>query len=154
MIPFHLALLLLALQGIEATSYKSRKPSVTVTGTKFMFVHRLYNMAGSKLTCCYNSGLTNADTGIDSFLGIPFAQPPVNERRLREPEAFEYSGVSKFTADSWSPACTQPGLPIENDFTVRPSHLQAKMADLVSDSEDRRSDRRLFDAQYLPTRRY
>jgi para-nitrobenzyl esterase len=52
------------------------------------------------------SGFTDADYGSCTYRGIPFAMPPVGERRLKRPEPPEaHSGV--FRAETFGPACMQ-----------------------------------------------
>jgi len=51
-------------------------------------------------------GVARADGGAE-FLGIPYAQPPVGERRWREPiPASPWSGIR--AAQAFAPACAQP----------------------------------------------
>lgn len=48
--------------------------------------------------------------GIDQFLGIPYAKPPINERRWAPPQAPDaHSGV--LNANAYGPACMQPEFP-------------------------------------------
>lgn len=77
------------------------------------------------LSASCNSGLTNADSKIDSFLGIPFALPPVDQRRLVEPQPFDFTGYKTFNADTWSPSCTSPvAAPRDADDTAVCDHLR------------------------------
>ena len=51
-------------------------------------------------------GTTNPDTGVRMFKGIPFAQPPVDDLRWKEPQPPKnWSGVRK--ADQFGPRCEQ-----------------------------------------------
>jgi len=48
-----------------------------------------------------------AQAGVDAFLGIPYAAPPVRELRWRDPQPVKpWSGM--FNADRFAPQCTQP----------------------------------------------
>ncbi len=56
------------------------------------------------------------DSGVDIFLGIPFAQPPVGDLRWKPPQPVkDWSGVLK--ADQFGPGC--PQLPIFSDMKFR-----------------------------------
>lgn len=46
-------------------------------------------------------------SGVNAYLGIPFAAPPVRELRWRDPQPVKpWSGI--YHADRFAPACTQP----------------------------------------------
>lgn len=48
-----------------------------------------------------------AQPGVDAFLGIPYAAPPVRDLRWREPQPVKpWSGI--FNADRFAPQCIQP----------------------------------------------
>src|ERR1051326_4379909 len=50
------------------------------------------------------------DSGVRSFKGIPFAQPPVGDLRWREPQPLKnWKGVR--TADKFGPGCMQRTAP-------------------------------------------
>jgi len=50
--------------------------------------------------------LDQSGTKIESYLGIPFAQPPVNDKRWASPQRIN-SQASTFIADRFGPACMQ-----------------------------------------------
>jgi para-nitrobenzyl esterase len=65
------------------------------------------------------NGLIEApsSTGVRTFKGIPFAQPPVGDLRWKEPQPVKnWAGVRK--ADDWAPRCMQRPGP-ESDFWFR-----------------------------------
>ncbi|KAK5682981.1 hypothetical protein LTS10_004509 [Elasticomyces elasticus] len=49
-------------------------------------------------------GVTDNDSGIEKFLGIPFAEPPVGDRRLRQAAPLEQS-FGTLDADDFGPSC-------------------------------------------------
>ena len=51
-------------------------------------------------------GTTNATTGLDMFLGVPFAKPPVGELRFAKPQPLEASNKI-VEATSFGPSCLQ-----------------------------------------------
>ncbi|KAK0528339.1 hypothetical protein OC842_004585 [Tilletia horrida] len=53
------------------------------------------------------TGFTNGTTGVDSFLGMPYALPPV---RFSRPQPAP-DGYGAVTATQFGPACVQPGVP-------------------------------------------
>jgi hypothetical protein len=50
------------------------------------------------------NGVTDDDSGVEKFLGIPFAQPPVGDRRLRQAAPLKQS-FGTLEADSFGPSC-------------------------------------------------
>jgi len=52
-------------------------------------------------------GTTNATLGLDSFLGIPYVQPPVGPLRWRMPAPLTYDPSRVIHATTWGPACMQ-----------------------------------------------
>lgn len=52
-------------------------------------------------------GATNSTFGLDSFLGIPFAQPPVGPLRWRIPISLAPKPSRVIRATAWGPACIQ-----------------------------------------------
>ncbi|KAK5741743.1 hypothetical protein LTR17_003734 [Elasticomyces elasticus] len=49
-------------------------------------------------------GVTDNDSGVEKFLGIPFAEPPVGDRRLRQAAPLKQS-FSTLDADQFGPSC-------------------------------------------------
>src|SRR5580700_1503073 len=61
-------------------------------------------------------GTMDPGTGVRSFKGIPFAEPPVGDRRWREPQPVKnWAGVRP--ADRFGPRAMQP--PIFGDMVFR-----------------------------------
>ena len=54
------------------------------------------------------SGIT-LTTGVRSFLGMPFAKPPLGPRRWQPPEQNDPYGSSVFAAEFFPPSCAEPG---------------------------------------------
>lgn len=52
-------------------------------------------------------GVTDATTGLDQFLGIPFAQPPVGPLRFAAPVPLPPSSSKVFQATSYGNVCIQ-----------------------------------------------
>jgi hypothetical protein len=52
-------------------------------------------------------GTTNATLGFDSFLGIPYVQPPVGPLRWRVPVPLTRDPSRVIHATTWGPACMQ-----------------------------------------------
>ena len=52
-------------------------------------------------------GTTNATLGFDSFLGIPYVQPPVGPLRWRVPVPLTRDPSRVIHATAWGPACIQ-----------------------------------------------
>ena len=52
-------------------------------------------------------GVTNSTLGLDSFLGIPYAQPPLGPLRWRVPAALTPNTSRVIQATTWGPACIQ-----------------------------------------------
>jgi hypothetical protein len=52
-------------------------------------------------------GVTNSTFGLDSFLGIPYAQPPVGPLRWRVPVPLTPNPSRIIQATAWGPACIQ-----------------------------------------------
>ncbi|KAG7088902.1 hypothetical protein E1B28_012847 [Marasmius oreades] len=84
--------------------------------------------------------VTGTSSGrVSSFLGIPFAKPPIGDRRFRLPESIDPYSTS-FSAISMGPACPQQsmklpiltGLPADAVNFVVNSIVQA----VVPDDED------------------
>lgn len=50
------------------------------------------------------NGVTDNDSGVEKFLGIPFAEPPVGDRRLRQAAPLEQS-FGTLEADKFGPSC-------------------------------------------------
>lgn len=46
----------------------------------------------------------------DFFLGIPYAQPPLQELRFRNPQSFNYTFGGIFNANQYSPECVGYGV--------------------------------------------
>jgi hypothetical protein len=62
------------------------------------------------------SGATAADPGVTVFKGVPFAAPPVGDRRWRAPQpAAPWQGVRK--ADAFSPNCVQNIVDVRKPWT-------------------------------------
>lgn len=52
--------------------------------------------------------VTGESVAVDQFLGIPFAKPPINERRWAAPQALERAGAERtVNATKFAPACMQ-----------------------------------------------
>jgi carboxylesterase type B len=49
-------------------------------------------------------GVVDNCSGVEKFLGIPFAEPPVGDRRLRRAEPLEHS-FGTLEADRFGPSC-------------------------------------------------
>jgi carboxylesterase type B len=49
-------------------------------------------------------GVADKDSGVEKFLGIPFAEPPVGDRRLRQAAPLERS-FGRIEADKFGPSC-------------------------------------------------
>lgn len=47
-------------------------------------------------------------TGLDTFLGIPFAQPPVGRLRFAAPAPVVYGPSTVINATAYGPSCIQP----------------------------------------------
>ena len=52
-------------------------------------------------------GTTNSTLGLDTFLGIPYAQPPVGTLRWRVPVPLSPKPSRVIQATAWGPACIQ-----------------------------------------------
>lgn len=50
------------------------------------------------------NGVTDNDSGVEKFLSIPFAEPPVGDRRLRQAVPLEQS-FGTIEADEFGPSC-------------------------------------------------
>lgn len=50
------------------------------------------------------NGVIDNDSGVERFLGIPFAEPPVGDRRLRQAVPLEQS-FGTLEADKFGPSC-------------------------------------------------
>jgi carboxylesterase type B len=57
-------------------------------------------------------GSHRSEFGYDSYLGIPFAEPPVGPLRFAHPKANTYPDDT-IVAQQWSPACLQLPVPVE-----------------------------------------
>jgi hypothetical protein len=57
-------------------------------------------------------GSHRSEIGYDSYLGIPFAEPPVGHLRFTHPKANTYPDDT-ILAQQWSPACLQLPVPVE-----------------------------------------
>ena len=66
----------------------TQKPSVEASGTHYLGIEQ--------------------DSGVQAFLGIPFAEPPVNELRWERPVPIQGS-LGKVNATQFMPACMQTG---------------------------------------------
>lgn len=49
-------------------------------------------------------GSNDASTGVDKFLGVPYAEPPVDNLRLRHSEPLRHT-LGDFNATAFGPAC-------------------------------------------------
>jgi carboxylesterase type B len=56
------------------------------------------------------SGLHNANYGVDSFLGIPYAQPPVGQLRFRTPQSLNSSWKDVKSAVEYGHQCVGYGV--------------------------------------------
>ncbi|XP_064471269.1 acetylcholinesterase-1-like isoform X4 [Ornithodoros turicata] len=69
--------------------------------------------------------LTKGNDVVDAYLGIPFAEPPIGERRFRKPvRASPWKGV--LDATRMKPGCVQTDIPLNGEVTE----------DMSSNSED------------------
>jgi triacylglycerol lipase len=104
------AYLLLYLGGVSAGA--THKPTARVLNGTYYGVH-------------------NDHYGQDLFLGMPYAQQPVGDLRLRTPRSLNVSWTAPRNATEYSPACLGPGQTLgasESCLTlnvVRPSGVSA-----------------------------
>lgn len=66
--------------------------------------------------------------GMDKFLGIPFAQPPVGALRFKQPVAITQASNASFNATVFGHACPQPpsgglGAPVAEDCLFLNVHV-------------------------------
>jgi carboxylesterase type B len=80
------------------------------------------------------AGLHSSTYNQDFFLGIPYAQPPVNDLRFRNPRSLDQSWKGHRKAEDYSPACvgygpSQTGYAVAEDClylnVVRPAGVAA-----------------------------
>lgn len=50
-------------------------------------------------------GLHRSDYNQDYFLGVPFAQPPVDANRFRNPQSINSTFAEPFEATEYAPTC-------------------------------------------------
>jgi carboxylesterase type B len=89
-VPTHL-LVLGAAAAVHASSCQTSQPTVKITNGTVV-------------------GLTNTTSHIDKFLGIPYAQPPVGDLRLRQALPLNTS-FGTLAANNFGPACYGNGNP-------------------------------------------
>ncbi|KIJ52456.1 hypothetical protein M422DRAFT_243242 [Sphaerobolus stellatus SS14] len=69
-------------------------------------------------------GFQNATEGLEKWLGIPFAEPPIGTLRFRRPQAITAPFTGIMNATEFGPACPQPvsgstvGVPVEESCLV------------------------------------
>jgi carboxylesterase type B len=80
------------------------------------------------------AGLHSSTYNQDFFLGIPYAQPPINDLRFRNPRSLDQSWKGHHKAETYSPACvgygpSQTGYAVAEDClylnVVRPAGVAA-----------------------------
>jgi acetylcholinesterase len=64
-------------------------------------------------------GTTNATLGFDSFMGIPYVQPPVGPLRWQTPVPLTRDSSRVINATAWGPACIQVPFGIGGPQLVR-----------------------------------
>ena len=70
-------------------------------------------------------GTTNATLGFDSFLGIPYAQPPAGPLRWRLPVPLTRDPSRVIQATAWGSACIQ--VPFGIDLDLVSLHLMCAL---------------------------
>ena len=80
----------LAFPALFVGIYAQNAPSVTLNGTGTVV------------------GVTDPTTGLDTFLGIPYVQPPVGLLRFAAPVALSDDPSRTTQATKYGPACLQP----------------------------------------------
>ncbi|KAF8313075.1 alpha/beta-hydrolase [Clavulina sp. PMI_390] len=79
--------------------------------TALIVLTNLESVSANAPIVSIKSGATIAGTstayGLDQFLGIPFAQPPVGKLRYAAPAPTSYSSTSVINATSYGPVCVQ-----------------------------------------------
>ena len=81
---------LLAFLAVPIYGQDSTAPSVTLNSTGTVV------------------GVTDPTTGLDTFLGIPYARPPVGSRRFAAPVALSDDPSRTIQATEYGPVCPQP----------------------------------------------
>ena len=81
-------LIILWIAGLVSCDSATEQPSVEASGTYYLGIEQ--------------------DSGVQAFLGIPFAEPPVNELRWERPVPIEGS-LGRVEATQFMPACMQTG---------------------------------------------
>lgn len=112
--PYHLQVFALdtRLASDKEMSFDALKQAlsghVLASGDLLGFVSRPAATSPVKTESGLLTGMTGRDPGITVYKGIPYAAPPVGDLRWRAPAApLPWEGVKK--ADSFGPACPQPG---------------------------------------------
>lgn len=99
--------LLPALQALLCIM-KSIIAGASLLGLATAFPHQSHGYDGSPTVSVKNgtiAGLHSTTYNEDYFLGIPFAQPPVNELRFRNPQSYNSSYDGVFQATEYAPEC-------------------------------------------------
>ena len=81
-------LIILSVTVLVSCDSATQQPSVEVSGTRYLGIEK--------------------DSGVQAFLGIPFAEPPVNELRWERPLPIE-DPLREVNAAQFMPACMQTG---------------------------------------------
>ena len=98
-------LALVLLHAVVTTSLSSRRLPSSVVPT--------VNVKNGTI-----SGLHLSTYNQDLFLGVPFAQPPVDELRFRNPQSINSSYDTTIEATEYAPMCVGYGVSIHRLYTI------------------------------------